>query len=135
MLIAYQALSNIRHYGMHYHDAILESAKTRLRPIYMSTFTSIFGMLPLVVAPGPGLEIYRGLGSVILGGLATSSTFVIFIIPSLLHVRHKNGKDKTRELEKGKTGPLIGFRILFHSIHSNLVTFLPPHTTLNLDKS
>jgi HAE1 family hydrophobic/amphiphilic exporter-1 len=37
-----------------------------------------------VVAPGPGSEIYRGLGSVILGGLAISSLFVIFIIPSLL---------------------------------------------------
>jgi len=84
ILIVYQALNNIRNYGMDYRDAILESTKTRLRPIYMSTFTSIFGMLPLVVAPGPGSEIYRGLGSVILGGLATSSIFVIFIIPSLL---------------------------------------------------
>ena len=97
ILIVYQALNNIRNYGMHYRDAILESTKTRLRPIYMSTFTSIFGMLPLVVAPGPGSEIYRGLGSVILGGLATSSIFVIFIIPSLLmfvirmeKVKHKN---------------------------------------------
>ena len=84
ILIVYQALNNIRNYGMDYRDAILESTKTRLRPIYMSTFTSIFGMLPLVVAPGPGSEIYRGLGSVILGGLAISSIFVIFIIPSLL---------------------------------------------------
>jgi len=65
-------------------QAILEATRTRLRPIYMSTFTSIFGMLPLVVAPGPGSEIYRGIGSVLLGGLAISSIFVIFIIPSLL---------------------------------------------------
>ena len=50
----------------------------------MSTVTSLFGMLPLVVAPGPGSESCRGLGSVILGGLAVSSLFVIFIIPSLL---------------------------------------------------
>ena len=84
ILIVYQALNNIRYYGMDYREAILESTRTRLRPIYMSTFTSIFGMLPLVVAPGPGSEIYRGLGSVILGGLAISSIFVIFIIPSLL---------------------------------------------------
>jgi HAE1 family hydrophobic/amphiphilic exporter-1 len=69
---------------MDYRDAILEATRTRLRPIYMSTFTSIFGMLPLVVLPGAGSEIYRGLGSVILGGLAISSIFVIFIIPSLL---------------------------------------------------
>ena len=84
ILIVYQALNNIRNYGMEYREAILKSTRTRLRPIYMSTFTSIFGMLPLVVAPGPGSEIYRGLGSVILGGLAISSLFVIFIIPSLL---------------------------------------------------
>jgi HAE1 family hydrophobic/amphiphilic exporter-1 len=84
ILIVYQALNNIRNYGMDYREAILESTRTRIRPIYMTTFTSIFGMLPLVVAPGPGSEIYRGLGSVILGGLAISSLFVIFIIPSLL---------------------------------------------------
>lgn len=84
ILIVYQALNNIRYHGMGYREAVLESTKLRLRPIYMSTTTSIFGMLPLVVAPGPGSEIYRGLGSVILGGLAMSSVFVIFIIPSLL---------------------------------------------------
>ncbi|UCH00045.1 MAG: efflux RND transporter permease subunit, partial [Deltaproteobacteria bacterium] len=84
ILIVYQALNNIRHHGMGYRDAVLESTRVRLRPIYMSTITSMFGMLPLVVLPGSGSEIYRGLGSVILGGLAISSMFVIFIIPSLL---------------------------------------------------
>jgi HAE1 family hydrophobic/amphiphilic exporter-1 len=84
ILIVYQALNNIRYHGMGYRDAVLESTRVRLRPIYMTTFTSIFGMLPLVLAPGPGSEIYRGLGSVILGGLAISSMFVIFMIPSLL---------------------------------------------------
>jgi len=84
ILIVYQSLNNVRTGNMDYRDAILEATRTRLRPIYMSTFTSIFGMLPLVVLPGAGSEIYRGLGSVILGGLAISSIFVIFIIPSLL---------------------------------------------------
>jgi HAE1 family hydrophobic/amphiphilic exporter-1 len=94
ILIVYQSLNNIRYYGMGYRDAILEATRTRLRPIYMTTFTSIFGMLPLVVAPGPGSEIYRGLGSVILGGLAMSSLFVIFVIPSLLmfFIRMEKGK-------------------------------------------
>jgi HAE1 family hydrophobic/amphiphilic exporter-1 len=69
---------------MDYKEAVLESTKSRLRPIYMSATTSIFGMLPLVVAPGPGSELYRGLGSVILGGLALSTVFTVFVIPSLL---------------------------------------------------
>jgi HAE1 family hydrophobic/amphiphilic exporter-1 len=84
ILIVHQALNNIRYHGMTYREAVLESTKTRLRPIYMSASTSIFGMLPLVVAPGPGSELYRGLGSVILGGLAISTIFTIFVIPSLL---------------------------------------------------
>jgi HAE1 family hydrophobic/amphiphilic exporter-1 len=84
ILIVHQSLNNIRYHGMDFSEAVLESTKTRLRPIYMSASTSIFGMLPLVVAPGPGSELYRGLGSVILGGLALSTVFTVFVIPSLL---------------------------------------------------
>jgi HAE1 family hydrophobic/amphiphilic exporter-1 len=84
ILIVHQALNNVRYHGMDYNEAVLESTRSRLRPIYMSAFTSIFGMLPLVVAPGPGSELYRGLGSVILGGLALSTIFTVFVIPSLL---------------------------------------------------
>jgi HAE1 family hydrophobic/amphiphilic exporter-1 len=50
----------------------------------MSAATSIFGMLPLVLIPGPGSEFYRGLGSVVLGGLAVSTVFTVLVIPSLL---------------------------------------------------
>jgi HAE1 family hydrophobic/amphiphilic exporter-1 len=84
ILIVHQSLNNIRYQGMDYRDAVLESVRTRLRPIYMSASTSIFGMLPLVIAPGPGSELYRGLGSVILGGIAVSTIFTVFVIPSLL---------------------------------------------------
>jgi HAE1 family hydrophobic/amphiphilic exporter-1 len=84
ILIVHQSLNNIRYHGMGHMEAVLESTRTRLRPIYMSASTSIFGMLPLVVAPGPGSEFYRGLGSVILGGLAMSTIFTVFVIPALL---------------------------------------------------
>ncbi len=84
ILIVHQALNNIRFHDMDYKEAVVESTRSRLRPIYMSATTSIFGMLPLVVAPGPGSELYRGLGSVILGGLALSTVFTVFVIPSLL---------------------------------------------------
>ncbi len=84
ILIVHQALNNIRFYGMEHREAVLESTRTRLRPIYMTATTSVFGMLPLVVAPGPGSELYRGLGSVVLGGLALSTVFTVFIIPALL---------------------------------------------------
>ena len=84
ILIVHQSLGNIRERSMEYKEAVLDATRTRLRPIYMSATTSVFGMLPLAVAPGPGSELYRGLGSVVLGGLALSTVFTIFVIPALL---------------------------------------------------
>jgi len=84
ILIVHQALNNVHYNNMGYREAVLESTKSRLRPIYMSATTSVFGMLPLVLFPGSGSELYRGLGSVIIGGLAVSTIFTVFVIPSIL---------------------------------------------------
>ncbi|EGB14350.1 acriflavin resistance protein [Pseudodesulfovibrio mercurii] len=84
ILIVHQSLGNVRERGMDYKEAVLDATRTRLRPIYMSATTSVFGMLPLAVAPGPGSELYRGLGAVVLGGLALSTVFTVFVIPALL---------------------------------------------------
>jgi HAE1 family hydrophobic/amphiphilic exporter-1 len=84
ILIVHQSLNNVHYNNMEYREAVLESVRSRLRPIYMSATTSIFGMLPLVLFPGSGSELYRGLGSVIIGGLAISTVFTVFIIPSIL---------------------------------------------------
>jgi hydrophobic/amphiphilic exporter-1 (mainly G- bacteria), HAE1 family len=84
ILIVHQALNNVRFGGLTGLPAITESVRTRIRPIYMSTFTSLFGMLPLVLSTGPGSELYRGLGSILLGGLAVSTVFTLFVIPCLL---------------------------------------------------
>ncbi|MGD9553743.1 MAG: efflux RND transporter permease subunit [Arcobacteraceae bacterium] len=84
ILIVHQSLNYIQNEGMEHKKAVIEATKTRIRPIYMSSLTSIFGMLPLVLIPGPGSEFYRGLGSVITGGLAFSTIFTIFVTPALL---------------------------------------------------
>ncbi len=84
ILIVHQALNLIRHEGIEPQKAVFESTRSRLRPIFMSSLTSVFGMLPLILSPGPGSEFYRGLGSVITGGLAFSTLFTLFVIPSLL---------------------------------------------------
>ncbi|QJB55147.1 efflux RND transporter permease subunit [Pseudodesulfovibrio sp. zrk46] len=97
ILIVHQSLGNIRERGMAHKDAILDATRTRLRPIYMSAATSVFGMLPLAVAPGPGSELYRGLGAVVLGGLALSTVFTVFVIPALLMFVIGMEKGKTAE--------------------------------------
>jgi HAE1 family hydrophobic/amphiphilic exporter-1 len=61
--------------------AIVESVRTRIRPILMSSLTSVTGLLPLVLAPGAGSELYRGLGAVVAGGLLVSTIFTIFVVP------------------------------------------------------
>jgi HAE1 family hydrophobic/amphiphilic exporter-1 len=83
ILIVHQALNNV-HRGMDYYEAVLDSTRSRLRPIYMSAATSIFGMMPLVLVEGAGSEMYRGLGSVLLGGLAVSTVCTVFVIPAIL---------------------------------------------------
>ena len=67
-------------------EAILESVRIRIRPIFMSTFTSLFGLMPLVLIPGAGTEIYRGIGVVILFGLFFSTLFTLVLIPCLMNL-------------------------------------------------
>jgi HAE1 family hydrophobic/amphiphilic exporter-1 len=84
ILIVHQCLNHIRNEGMEPHEAIKESAANRIRPIFMTVSTSVVGMLPLVIVPGAGSELYRGLGSVIVGGLVVSTLFTLLLIPALL---------------------------------------------------
>ena len=81
ILLVEQALNHM-HEGMHPQDAILESARNRLRPIFM-TASSILGLLPLVVSSGAGSELYRGMGSVMLGGMALSTIFTLVLVPTM----------------------------------------------------
>lgn len=83
ILIVHQALNYMRDARLAYREAIRESVRDRVRPIFMSTTTSIAGMAPLVLVTGPGSEIYRGLGSVVVGGLALSTVFTLFLVPAV----------------------------------------------------
>jgi HAE1 family hydrophobic/amphiphilic exporter-1 len=80
ILIVYQALLLMRG-GMDARSAVKESVRVRVRPIFMSTGTSNLGMLPLVIMPGAGSELYRGLGAVVVGGLAFSTIFTLLVTP------------------------------------------------------
>ena len=84
ILLVHQTLFHIRQGGMTPQDGILEATRDRIRPIFMSTLTSVFGMLPLVLFPGAGSELYRGLGSVVVGGLALSALLTLLIVPPML---------------------------------------------------
>ncbi|MEM1074105.1 MAG: efflux RND transporter permease subunit, partial [Pseudomonadota bacterium] len=86
ILIVHQTLYHLRDEGMAPIDAIEEATRNRIRPIFMSTLTSVFGMLPLVVFPGEGSELYRGLGAVVVGGLSMSAFLTLLTVPPLLRL-------------------------------------------------
>ncbi len=84
ILLVHQTLHHLREDGLTPGEAILEATNNRIRPIFMSTLTSVLGMAPLVIFPGAGSELYRGLGSVVLGGLALSAVLTLALIPPML---------------------------------------------------
>ncbi|MCZ6624171.1 MAG: efflux RND transporter permease subunit [Deltaproteobacteria bacterium] len=82
ILIVHQALNFMRE-EQSPQEALLLSVKSRIRPIFMTSATTILAMLPLVLSRGAGSELYRGLGSAVLGGLALSTLFTLILIPTL----------------------------------------------------
>jgi len=103
ILIVHQTLNILKEKGIDPKDAIVESVNSRIRPIFMSTTTSVFGMLPLVLFPGSGSELYRGLGSVVVGGLVVSTIFTLFLVPAVfsmvLDFREKLSKTSFNKLK------------------------------------
>jgi HAE1 family hydrophobic/amphiphilic exporter-1 len=86
ILLIEQTVLHLREEGMSPTDAILEATRNRIRPIFMSTLTSLFGLVPLVIFPGAGSELYRGIGVVVFGGLALSTLATLLIVPPLLGI-------------------------------------------------
>jgi HAE1 family hydrophobic/amphiphilic exporter-1 len=83
ILIVHQSLNYMREDGMEPRHAVPESVRTRIRPIFITTITTVLGLLPLVLFPGAGSELYRGLGAVVLGGLMVSTAFTLLLVPAV----------------------------------------------------
>lgn len=106
ILIVHQTLNNMK-YGMNPTDALHESVRTRIRPIFMTSFTTIVGQLPLALMTGAGSELYRGLAAVMVGGLFCSTLFTLILVPVVfsmfLHLRivimKRLGREETATVE------------------------------------
>lgn len=84
ILIIHQTLNFLKEDVESADQAILASVQSRVRPILMSALTSVGGMIPLVLLPGSGSELYRGLGAVVVGGLLVSTVFTLILVPAVL---------------------------------------------------
>jgi len=84
ILIVELAATNLKKKGMNVVEAVTEAVRIRLRPILMSTVTTVAGLSPLVFNPGAGTELYRGLGAIVLFGLLFSMLVTLTFMPALL---------------------------------------------------
>ena len=96
ILIVHQMLNNIKA-GMEERQALLVSCQTRLRPIMMTVISSVFGMIPLAFGEGAGTELYRGMGTALIGGLSISTIFTLFLVPVLISLAIDMGFHTTKD--------------------------------------
>lgn len=80
--------------GASMEEAIFDGVQTKLRPVLMTSFTTIFGILPLLLAQGPGAEIQRPLATVVVGGLTTSTLVTLIVLPLIFQGLKKEKIEK-----------------------------------------
>jgi HAE1 family hydrophobic/amphiphilic exporter-1 len=105
VLVDYTALLQNRGYTL--EEACVESAKSRLRPILMTTLTTVLALVPMAFFPGEGSEMVQPIGQTVLGGLSFGTLMTLFLMPTLYYIfnRRKEKKDlqkKQKEAEELK---------------------------------
>ena len=86
ILIVDRTMHNRRALGMSTLDAVKDAVASRLRPVMMTTSTTLMGLAPLVLLPGAGTELYRGVGAIVLFGLACAALVTLTFLPALLMI-------------------------------------------------
>lgn len=95
VLIDYITLNRER--GMSIRRAVIDGGRSRLRPVVMTTLTTILGMVPMAVGTGQGAEMWRPMGTAVIGGLTFSTILTLLFVPVLYCVFAGNGIRNTRK--------------------------------------
>ncbi len=90
-------IKQLRKQGVELHQAVMEAGKLRLRPVLMTTLTTVFGLIPMALSRGEGSEIWVPLGFSILGGLVVSFFFTLFFIPVLYTIYEERILNRSRK--------------------------------------
>jgi len=79
----------LRAQGMTLNEAVVKGGRTRLRPVFMTSLTTIFGMVPLTLSRGEGPEIWNALGITVIGGLLVSGLVILILVPLVYSLVHR----------------------------------------------
>ena len=100
VLIDYIILNRER--GMSIRRSVIDAGKSRLRPVVMTTLTTILGMVPMAIGDGQGAEMWRPMGTAVIGGLTVSTILTLLFVPVLYCVFAYNGVKRTRKQIRAK---------------------------------
>jgi len=92
VLISYIIILRSRGHSM--YEAVTQSGKDRLRPILMTTITTLVGLLPLALSTGEGSESWQPLGVTMVGGLTISTLVTLFFVPTLYAIFHRKSEER-----------------------------------------
>ena len=90
------------------HEAIVNAVRIRVRPVLMTSLTTFVGQMPLALLPGAGSELYRGLASIMLGGMAVSTLGTLILVPVVLSM--VLSKPRVRDDEAPMVAGMVGAR-------------------------
>lgn len=99
MLVTF--FNQLRQEGLSTAEAVRKGCELRLRPLMMTTLTTLLGLLPMIYATGNGSEIQRPLAAVILGGLVSSLALTLLVLPAIYYIvesRQEGAKAERQEL-------------------------------------
>ncbi|MFK8048124.1 MAG: efflux RND transporter permease subunit [Halioglobus sp.] len=94
ILVVHRTVENVREKGMDALAAATEAVEVRLRPIAMSTITTLVGLAPLVLIPGAGTELYRGVGAIVMFGIIGAALVTLTVLPAMTVIVLQLGRSK-----------------------------------------
>ena len=91
----------LRERGIHLYEAIARAARSRLRPVLMTSLTTILGMVPMALSTGEGSETWRPMGVAVIGGMIFSTIITMIIVPAVYAAMDKSGsRNKKKAIAK-----------------------------------
>ncbi|MDR2481172.1 MAG: efflux RND transporter permease subunit [Spirochaetaceae bacterium] len=108
VLVDYTNLLRKRGYSL--HDACVEAAGNRLRPILMSTLTTVLGLAPLAFVPGEGTELVAPIGKTVFGGLSFGTVMTLFLMPAIYAIFNKHDDERKARREARREGIALGLK-------------------------
>jgi HAE1 family hydrophobic/amphiphilic exporter-1 len=100
----------LRKRGLSLHDACVEAAGNRLRPILMTTVSTILALVPMAFFPGEGSEIVAPIGKTVLGGLSFGTLMTLFLMPTIYFIMNRRSDERAAKAEARRERIALGLK-------------------------